>query len=179
MVAVTGALGPAVRAARTSTVQALSDPAHLLRHRPHLNAVTAYLPTSFLLGIRLLARAFALALSRLAVLRIAGVRLALTLTGRAVAGVIGLLLLRVARRSATLGLRGLAHELLGHGIELGLRHLQRGGVVAEDAFRGAFDAVLQIIDAGPRALLSLAGLRQIALAEHFASEVERLGALLP
>ncbi len=56
VVAVTGALGPAVRAARTSTVQALSDPAHLLRHRPHLNAVTAYLPTSFLLGIRLLAR---------------------------------------------------------------------------------------------------------------------------
>ncbi|PJM95281.1 ABC transporter permease [Streptomyces sp. CB01373] len=56
MVAVTGALGPALRAARTSTVHALADPAHMLTHHPRLNAVTAYLPTSFLLGIRLLAR---------------------------------------------------------------------------------------------------------------------------
>jgi len=56
VVAVTGALGPAVRAARTSTVHALADPAHMLTHHPHLNAVTAHLPTSLLLGIRLLAR---------------------------------------------------------------------------------------------------------------------------
>lgn len=56
VVAVTGALGPAVRAARTSTVHALADPAHLLTHHPHLNAVTVYLPTPLLLGIRLLAR---------------------------------------------------------------------------------------------------------------------------
>ncbi|AJE44369.1 ABC transporter permease [Streptomyces nodosus] len=56
VVAVTGALGPAVRAARTSTVQAVVDPAHLLTHHPHLNAVTAYLPTPLLLGVRLLAR---------------------------------------------------------------------------------------------------------------------------
>jgi putative ABC transport system permease protein len=56
VVALTGALGPAVRAARTSTVNALADPAHMLTHHPHLNAVTAYLPTSLLLGIRLLAR---------------------------------------------------------------------------------------------------------------------------
>ncbi|MCL7379982.1 FtsX-like permease family protein [Streptomyces sp. 35G-GA-8] len=56
VVAVAGALGPAVRTARTSTVHALADPAHLLTHHPHLNAVTAYLPTSLLLGIRLLAR---------------------------------------------------------------------------------------------------------------------------
>ncbi|WP_225847645.1 FtsX-like permease family protein [Streptomyces sp. HPF1205] len=54
--ALAGALGPAVRAARTSTVSALADPAHLLTHHPHLNAVTAYLPTPLLLGIRLLAR---------------------------------------------------------------------------------------------------------------------------
>ncbi|MFD8541366.1 FtsX-like permease family protein [Streptomyces rubrogriseus] len=56
VVAVTGALGPALRAARTSTVHALADPAHLLTRHPHLNAVTAHLPTSFLLGVRLLAR---------------------------------------------------------------------------------------------------------------------------
>ncbi|MEU6431023.1 FtsX-like permease family protein [Microbispora sp. NPDC046973] len=58
VVAVTGALGPAVRAARRSTVQTLADPAHVLTHHPHphLNAVTAYLPTSLLLGVRLLAR---------------------------------------------------------------------------------------------------------------------------
>jgi putative ABC transport system permease protein len=56
VVAMTGAVNPAVRAARTSTVQALADPAHLLTRHPRLNAVTAYLPTSLLLGIRLLAR---------------------------------------------------------------------------------------------------------------------------
>ncbi|MEU7240560.1 FtsX-like permease family protein [Streptomyces sparsogenes] len=56
VVAVIGALGPATRAARTSTVHALADPAHMLTHRPRLNAATAYLPTSLLLGIRLLAR---------------------------------------------------------------------------------------------------------------------------
>ena len=56
VVAATGVLGPALRAARTSTVHALADPAHMLTHHPHLNAVTAYLPTSLLLGIRLLAR---------------------------------------------------------------------------------------------------------------------------
>ncbi|MEV4326197.1 FtsX-like permease family protein [Microbispora rosea] len=56
VVAVTGALGPAVRAARGSTVQTLADPAHTLTRRPRLNAVTAYLPTSLLLGVRLLAR---------------------------------------------------------------------------------------------------------------------------
>jgi putative ABC transport system permease protein len=56
VVAVIGALGPALRAARSSTVHALANPAHLLTHHPHLNALTAYLPTSLLLGIRLLAR---------------------------------------------------------------------------------------------------------------------------
>lgn len=56
VVAATGALGPAVRTARSSTAQALADPAHMLTHHPHLNAVTAHLPTSLLLGIRLLAR---------------------------------------------------------------------------------------------------------------------------
>ncbi|WP_431967062.1 FtsX-like permease family protein [Actinacidiphila sp. bgisy160] len=56
VIAVTGALRPALRAARTSTVNALTDPAHLPTRRPCLNAVTAYLPTSLLLGIRLLAR---------------------------------------------------------------------------------------------------------------------------
>ncbi|MEU5103505.1 FtsX-like permease family protein [Streptomyces sp. NPDC021354] len=56
LVALTGALGPALRAARTSTVHALADPAHLLTRHPRLNAATAHLPTSLLLGIRLLAR---------------------------------------------------------------------------------------------------------------------------
>lgn len=56
VVAVTGALGPALRAAGTSTAHALADPAHLLTRHPHLNAVSAHLPTSFLLGVRLLAR---------------------------------------------------------------------------------------------------------------------------
>ncbi|MQY13853.1 hypothetical protein SRB5_40090 [Streptomyces sp. RB5] len=55
-VAGTGAIGPALRATRFSTVHALADPAHLLTHHPRLNAVTAYLPTSLLLGVRLLAR---------------------------------------------------------------------------------------------------------------------------
>ncbi|MEU1179362.1 ATP-binding cassette domain-containing protein [Streptomyces sp. NPDC005820] len=39
---------------RTTTVHALSDPAHGLTHHRRLNTVTAYLPTSLLLGIRLL-----------------------------------------------------------------------------------------------------------------------------
>ncbi|NUS88919.1 MAG: ABC transporter permease [Streptomyces sp.] len=56
VVALTGALGPALRAARTSTVHALADPAHLLTRHPRLNAMTAHLPTPLLLGIRLLAR---------------------------------------------------------------------------------------------------------------------------
>ncbi|MER6089684.1 FtsX-like permease family protein [Streptomyces bluensis] len=56
VVAVTGALRPALHTARTSTVNALTDPAQLPTRRPCLNAATAYLPTSLLLGIRLLAR---------------------------------------------------------------------------------------------------------------------------
>ncbi|MGQ4379939.1 FtsX-like permease family protein [Streptomyces sp. SAS_267] len=56
LVALTGALGPAVRTVRTSTVQALADPAYLLTHHARLNVMTAYLPTSLLLGIWLLAR---------------------------------------------------------------------------------------------------------------------------
>lgn len=56
VIAVTGALRPALRAARTSTVDALADPARLPTRRPRLHAVTAYLPTSLLLGIRLLVR---------------------------------------------------------------------------------------------------------------------------
>ncbi|MFJ1600110.1 FtsX-like permease family protein [Streptomyces sp. NPDC088261] len=56
MVAAIGAIGPAVRAARGSTVHALADPAHRPPHHPRLNVVTAYLPTPLLLGVRLLAR---------------------------------------------------------------------------------------------------------------------------
>ncbi|CAG7649548.1 FtsX-like permease family protein [Actinacidiphila bryophytorum] len=57
VVAAAGAVGPAVRAARTSTAGALADrSADLLTHHPHLNAVTSHLPTPLLLGVRLLAR---------------------------------------------------------------------------------------------------------------------------
>ncbi|MCQ4043060.1 ABC transporter permease [Streptantibioticus rubrisoli] len=56
VVALAGTLGPALRAARTSTVQTLADPAHMLTYHPRLTALTAYLPTSLLVGVRLLAR---------------------------------------------------------------------------------------------------------------------------
>ncbi|RKN45597.1 ABC transporter permease [Streptomyces hoynatensis] len=56
VVALTGALAPAVRAARASTAQALAEPGRAFTHHPRLNAATAYLPTPLLLGVRLLAR---------------------------------------------------------------------------------------------------------------------------
>ncbi|MFD6414582.1 FtsX-like permease family protein, partial [Nocardia asteroides] len=56
LVSLAGTLGPVVRAARSSTVHSLADSAHLSTHHPRLNAMTAYLPTALLLGIRLLAR---------------------------------------------------------------------------------------------------------------------------
>ncbi|MCR6487469.1 FtsX-like permease family protein [Amycolatopsis sp. OK19-0408] len=56
LVTLAGTLGPVLRAARTSTVHTLADPARLFTHQPRLTALTAYLPTSFLIGVRLLAR---------------------------------------------------------------------------------------------------------------------------
>ncbi|WP_242891172.1 FtsX-like permease family protein [Actinomadura litoris] len=56
LVALAGTLGPVLRAARTSTVHALADPAHRPTRHPRLTALTAYLPTSLLVGVRLLAR---------------------------------------------------------------------------------------------------------------------------
>lgn len=56
VVAATGAVGPAVRAVRTSTVRALAGPANPLTRHRRLNTLTAHLPTPLLLGIRLLAR---------------------------------------------------------------------------------------------------------------------------
>ncbi|MGI5157915.1 FtsX-like permease family protein [Microbispora sp. CA-102843] len=56
LVALAGTLGPVLRAARTSTVHTLADPAHMLTPHPRLTAMTAYLPTSLLVGVRLLAR---------------------------------------------------------------------------------------------------------------------------
>ncbi|WP_129842125.1 ABC transporter permease [Streptomyces sp. RFCAC02] len=56
VVSTVGAVAPAVRVARASTVDALTDPAHLVTRHPRLNAMTAHLPTSMLLGVRLLAR---------------------------------------------------------------------------------------------------------------------------
>ncbi|WP_034263631.1 ABC transporter permease [Actinospica robiniae] len=55
VIALIGTLGPVLRTARTAAVRALADPAHAPTFHPHLNAVTAFLPTSLLLGIRLLA----------------------------------------------------------------------------------------------------------------------------
>ncbi|WP_049557364.1 ABC transporter permease [Nonomuraea sp. SBT364] len=55
-VAVLSALRPTLRALRTATVTALADTAHRPRHRPRLTALSARLPTPFLLGLRLTAR---------------------------------------------------------------------------------------------------------------------------
>ncbi|MFD0470236.1 FtsX-like permease family protein [Nonomuraea thailandensis] len=55
-VAVLSALRPTLRALRTATVTALADTAHRPRRRPWLTALSALLPTPFLLGLRLTAR---------------------------------------------------------------------------------------------------------------------------
>ncbi|MEU8639745.1 ABC transporter permease [Amycolatopsis sp. NPDC048633] len=53
LVVLTGTLGPVLQAARTSTAESLAEP---VTRRARLTAVTAYLPTSLLVGVRLLAR---------------------------------------------------------------------------------------------------------------------------
>lgn len=55
-VAVLSTLRPTLRALRTATVTALSASAYRPRHRPWLTALSALLPTPFLLGLRLTAR---------------------------------------------------------------------------------------------------------------------------
>lgn len=55
-VAVAATLAPALRGARTSTIRALSDPAHAARRRPWVIALSAGLPVPLLLGLRLIAR---------------------------------------------------------------------------------------------------------------------------
>ncbi|MEV0823372.1 ABC transporter permease [Nonomuraea rubra] len=55
-VAVLSALRPTLRALRTATVTALADTAHRPRRRPWLTALSALLPTPFLLGLRLTIR---------------------------------------------------------------------------------------------------------------------------
>lgn len=49
-------LVPALRAARTSTIQALTNPSHPPRRRSRLIALSAHLPVPLLLGLRLAAR---------------------------------------------------------------------------------------------------------------------------
>ena len=49
-------LPPTVRALRTATVSALTSPAQYPRHRPLLTTLSAVLPTSLLVGLRLTAR---------------------------------------------------------------------------------------------------------------------------
>lgn len=56
LVTLTGTLGPVLRTVRSSTVDTLADPAHLTAYRPRLMAMTAYLPTPLLIGVRLIAR---------------------------------------------------------------------------------------------------------------------------
>jgi putative ABC transport system permease protein len=56
VVALLATIVPAIRAARTSTVQALADAARPPRRRPWLIAVSARLPVSVLLGVRQAAR---------------------------------------------------------------------------------------------------------------------------
>ncbi|KAB8194739.1 FtsX-like permease family protein [Nonomuraea phyllanthi] len=55
-VAVLSTLRPTLRAMRTATVTALTATPHQPRHRPHLTALSALLPTPLLLGLRLTAR---------------------------------------------------------------------------------------------------------------------------
>jgi membrane-associated protein len=55
-VAVAATLAPALRAARTSTLRALNDPARPPRRRARTVAVSARLPVPMLLGLRLIAR---------------------------------------------------------------------------------------------------------------------------
>jgi putative ABC transport system permease protein len=56
LVAVVATLAPAVRAARTSTLRALHDPASPPRRRARVISVSAALPVSLLLALRLVAR---------------------------------------------------------------------------------------------------------------------------
>ncbi|MCP2324727.1 putative ABC transport system permease protein [Hamadaea flava] len=56
VVALSSTVGPVVRAARRSTVQALTDAASAPAHPSGITSATAYLPTSLLLGVRLFAR---------------------------------------------------------------------------------------------------------------------------
>ncbi|QFY09160.1 FtsX-like permease family protein [Nonomuraea phyllanthi] len=55
-VAVLSTLRPTLLAMRTATVTALTATPHQPRHRPHLTALSALLPTPLLLGLRLTAR---------------------------------------------------------------------------------------------------------------------------
>lgn len=55
-VAMAATIVPAVRGARMSTIRALNDPARPPHRRPWLIAVSARLPVSLLLGVRLVAR---------------------------------------------------------------------------------------------------------------------------
>ena len=56
LVAVAATLAPAIRAARTSTLRALNDPARSPHRRPRLIALSAALPVPMLLALRLVAR---------------------------------------------------------------------------------------------------------------------------
>ena len=74
LVAVGATLAPAIRAARTSTLRALNDPARPPRRRPRLISLSAALPVPLLLALRLVARR-----TRRTVLTAASLTLAVTM----------------------------------------------------------------------------------------------------
>ncbi len=74
------------------------------------------------------------------------------------------------------GLRDFALQLLGQRIEFRLRQSKLFRVVAQYTLGRAFDATTKFLDAAARLLASLPRLRQIALAQHVAGEVEGFAA---
>ncbi len=83
-----------------------------------------------------------------------------------------------APRLAAAGLGDLALQLFGHGIQLGPSDAQRLRVVAHHALGGALDALHQILDPRPCALLGIAGLRDHVLAEQIGRGGQRTTVLL-
>ncbi|MFG2041737.1 FtsX-like permease family protein [Dactylosporangium sp. NPDC048998] len=99
--------GPALRAARTSTVAALRDPARRPRRSPALIAVSARLPVPLLLGLRLVARrpsrAVLLGISTaVTVTGLTTILTSATVTSRYAAGVHNLRAERLGQVTATL-----------------------------------------------------------------------------
>lgn len=76
------------------------------------------------------------------------------------------------------GLRGFATELLGEGIELGLRKFQLLSVVAEDALGCALHASPEFVDTLAHILTRLLCLGEMAFAKKILRDIERFAAAL-